>query len=413
MNVWMLLKSELRRSAGVLCGMALIIALALSLAVASGMAERMIRSGSAAAAEDFDILIGARGSSSALLLGTVFLRDEMLPLVPAASWQRAASAPGIRWAAPLAFGDRTPEGRPIAGTTRAFLTQGGTRKPAAGRFFESAREAVAGAASGLRPGDRFAPLHGMAKGAGHAHEDMEYTVVGTLPATGTPWDRAVIVPIESLWHAHGSAAAADAHAGHAAHAPLEAWMKGPLEKLPGFSAIVAKPASIAAAYRLRQSAGTATDTLANGEAVPLMAVFSGEVLVSLYAAFGNAAEVLAFICALTSAIALAAVLLASILLGRLRMPTLLLLRTLGAPRRYAAALVWLIVMAAAAAGALGSLILGWGAAELCAAALELETGAAMSPAFSAREGFLALGAIAAGAVCALIPAALAGRARLS
>lgn len=43
MNIALLLKSELRRSAGILAGMALIIALALSIAVAAGICERMVR----------------------------------------------------------------------------------------------------------------------------------------------------------------------------------------------------------------------------------------------------------------------------------------------------------------------------------------------------------------------------------
>lgn len=410
-NVPMLLASELRRSAGVLCGMALIIALALSLAVASGVCERMIRQSSAAAADDFDLLVGARGSSSALLLGTVFLRDEMLPLVPAQTWRRVAEARDVRWASPLAFGDRTPSGRPIVGAARAFLERGGRSAPAAGRLFERPHEAVAGAASGYRPGDRFTPMHGRVEGAGHAHERVEYEVVGVMPPTGTPWDRAVVVPIESVWSAH--APASEAGHDHDRDGQIEGWMtSGDAHDLPGFSAIVVKPATIASAYRLRAALGTAVETAADGTAVPLMAVFSGEVLVSLYAAFGNASQALAFVCALTSAIALAAVLLSSILLGRLRMPTLMLLRTLGAPRAYAATLVWCIVMTAVAAGAAGSLIIGWGASELCAAALELESGARMTPALSMREVWLALAALLAGAVCALVPAWSAGRAKL-
>ena len=81
MNIALLLKSELRRSAGILAGMALIIALALSIAVAAGICERMVKASAAQSADDFDLLIGARGSSSALLLGTVFLRDEMPTIV--------------------------------------------------------------------------------------------------------------------------------------------------------------------------------------------------------------------------------------------------------------------------------------------------------------------------------------------
>lgn len=124
MNIALLLKSELRRSAGILAGMALIIALALSIAVAAGICERMVKASAAQSADDFDLLIGARGSSSALLLGTVFLRDEMLPIVPASAWANIREAQtaksSIRWAAPVAFGDRTPSGRTIVGTTRSF-----------------------------------------------------------------------------------------------------------------------------------------------------------------------------------------------------------------------------------------------------------------------------------------------------
>ena len=408
MNIALLLKSELRRSAGILAGMALIIALALSIAVAAGICERMVKASAAQSADDFDLLIGARGSSSALLLGTVFLRDEMLPIVPASAWANIREAQtaksSIRWAAPVAFGDRTPSGRTIVGTTRSFLDRGKSREPAAGRFFT---------------------MHGRVHGAGHAHEGIAYEVVGILPPTGTPWDRAVMVPIESVWAAH-----ADAHGDHdhdheaeeahdreqpSAHL-FESWMlsnKTHLEELPGFSAVIVKPASVSSAYRLRQRFNEIDAAGHDGKIVPLMGVFSAEVLVNLYAAFGGASQALAFVCLLTSIVALAAVLLASVLLGRLRLPTILLLRTLGAPRRYAAALTWSIVMTAATAGILGSLILGWGAAELCAGALELETGARITPSFSMREIWLALTALAAGAVCALLPAWLAGRMKLS
>ena len=213
MNIALLLKSELRRSAGILVGMALIIALALSIAVAAGICERMVKASAAQSADDFDLLIGARGSSSALLLGTVFLRDEMLPIVPASAWANIREAQtaksSIRWAAPVAFGDRTPSGRTIVGTTRSFLDRGKSREPAAGRFFTKPTEAVAGASSGYVIGDKFSPMHGRVHGAGHAHEGMAYEVVGILPPTGTPWDHAVMVPIESVWAAH-----ADAHDDH-------------------------------------------------------------------------------------------------------------------------------------------------------------------------------------------------------
>ena len=96
MHVWMLLKSELRRSLGVLGGMALVLALALSLAISTGLAERMLRSSSAQAADDFDLLVGAKGSAVSLLLGTVYLRDEPLSLVPAEALRTLKDSKRVR-----------------------------------------------------------------------------------------------------------------------------------------------------------------------------------------------------------------------------------------------------------------------------------------------------------------------------
>ena len=183
-----------------------------------------------------------------------------------------------------------------------------------------------------------------------------------------------------------------------------------LEELPGFSAVIVKPASVSSAYRLRQRFNEIDAAGHDGEIVPLMGAFSAEVLVNLYAAFGGAGARLCM-SAHEHRRARCGVL-ASVLL---RPPEtandfaaaweLLALR--------AAALTWSIVMKAATAGILGSLILGWGAAELCAGALNSRNRSAHHAELSMREIWLALTALAAGAVCALLPAWLAGRMKLS
>ena len=424
MHVTMLLRSELRRSAGVLLCMAAVLALSLALAAASGICERMIRQSSAAAAHDFDLLAGARGSATSLLLGAVYLRDEPLPLMPTSALEELLRAKGVRWAAPVAFGDRIGEA-PLVGTTRAMATLGGERALASGRVFASPHEAVAGAASGLALGEDFTPMHGRTQGAGHAHAHAAFRVVGILPATGPPWDRAVLVPIESVWAMHGAGSRSgaagrderheheelEAHGDHA-EAPLESWLSEDLSKLPGMSAVVVKPATVADAYRLRQRLNQTAAPGADGAPVPLMGAFTGEVLVSLYATMGSAAAALSGITAASLVASLAATLITGILLGRLRAPTLLQLRLLGAPRAYVGQLVWLIVMTVVAAGAAGGVLGGLGLAELCARVMTDETGIAMSPALSGREGLLALATLAAGALCALVPAVSAGRMRL-
>ena len=126
MNVLMLLRSELRRSAAVLAGIAAVLALSLSISIATGMTDRMLRHASAQAADRFDLLIGAKASPSSLLLGAVFLRDEPLPLVPLSVMKDLDERHGVKWAAPVAFGDRAGDS-PIVGTTTSLVTFGGTR----------------------------------------------------------------------------------------------------------------------------------------------------------------------------------------------------------------------------------------------------------------------------------------------
>jgi len=141
MNVLMLLRSELRRSAAVLAGIAAVLALSLSISIATGMTDRMLRHASAQAADRFDLLIGTKASPSSLLLGAVFLRDEPLPLVPLSVMKDLDERHGVKWAAPVAFGDRAGDS-PIVGTTTSLVTFGGTVRPAEGRLFKAPFEAV-------------------------------------------------------------------------------------------------------------------------------------------------------------------------------------------------------------------------------------------------------------------------------
>ena len=105
MNVFLFLKGELRQSKGVFFGLTVLLALALAVAVSVIQTERMVKSSTIRAAEQFDILVGARGSRSALLLGTVYLRDEMLSLVPMQVLDNLSpKTSDLNWAAPLAFG---------------------------------------------------------------------------------------------------------------------------------------------------------------------------------------------------------------------------------------------------------------------------------------------------------------------
>ena len=265
MNVLMLLRSELRRSAAVLAGIAAVLALSLSISIATGMTDRMLRHASAQAADRFDLLIGAKASPSSLLLGAVFLRDEPLPLVPLSVMKDLDERHGVKWAAPVAFGDRAGDS-PIVGTTTSLVTFGGTVRPAEGRLFKAPFEAVVGASAPYRIGDEIVPMHGRTPGAGHAHDHGRLKVVGRMPESGTPWDRAVMIPIEAVWATHSMTVHDELKRAHGydheeedgteheeGHGRLlGVFSEHDFETLPGVSAVVVKPASFADAYRLRQ-----------------------------------------------------------------------------------------------------------------------------------------------------------------
>lgn len=161
MNVFLFLKGELRQSKGVFFGLTVLLALALAVAVSVIQTERMVKSSTIRAADQFDILVGTKGSRSALLLGTVYLRDEMLSLVPMSVLNNLSpKSSDISWAAPLAFGDRAGKAS-LVGTTRVFVDQAGKRTLLAGRNFEKPYEAVAGSNAGFSINDEFHPGHGM------------------------------------------------------------------------------------------------------------------------------------------------------------------------------------------------------------------------------------------------------------
>lgn len=283
MNPLMLIKGELRRSFGGILALALVLALSLSLGVGVSMTERAVRQGTARAGDAFDLLVGAQGSSVQLMLGAVYLRPQSLPLVPGGAVTEILTQEGVVWAAPLAFGDRW-NASPLVGTTTDMVTLGGNRTLAEGRAFAAQDEAVLGAGVPLRLGEAFSPMHGQVSASHNEHGHVRYKAVGRLPETGTPWDNAILIPIESVWAVHDALP----DAGHGL--PLGHLFEGKGSPLPGVSAVVVKPESIAAAYRLRAFWQTATLPDADGRPVNMQGVFTGEVLTELFATLGDMAR---------------------------------------------------------------------------------------------------------------------------
>ena len=82
-----------------------------------------MRRGSTQAAAAFDLLIGARGSPTQLVLTAVYLQPAALDLVPGRILQQLQADAGVAYVAPIAFGDYYRR-FPIVGSSTDLLTQG-------------------------------------------------------------------------------------------------------------------------------------------------------------------------------------------------------------------------------------------------------------------------------------------------
>src|SRR5262249_9789364 len=153
----------IRRSRAGVAAVVALIGVAVALGVAVTAEERALRVGTARAAADFDLIVGARGSPTQLVLGAVYLGPMTLDPVPGHVLQRLEREAGVVYAAPLAFGD-SHRGFPMVGSTPDFVTAAGKRPLAEGRVFASLREVVLGADVNLRVGESFEATHGRVSG---------------------------------------------------------------------------------------------------------------------------------------------------------------------------------------------------------------------------------------------------------
>lgn len=408
--------ADLRRLWAASLVVVLLVALATALGVAVTLQERALRLGSARAADKFDLIVGAPGSETQLVLSSVFLQPAALPLMSGDVLTKLVADPRVDWAAPIGFGDNF-EGFPIVGTTRALIS-GTTTGFTGGRMFALEGEAVVGSAVTLALGAEVKPMHGTAGEGGETHADSVYHVVGKLQPTGTAWDRAILVPIQAVWHIHGLGEDHDheADADHAAEADHEAEGEehhhhGHIDAdtavdedfdhgVPGLPAILVKPKTIADAYALRQAFRADEST---------RAVFPAEVLTSLYATLGDARTVLMYVAYGAQLLVAAALMLIAVIHVAQRRRQIGALRAFGAPRLAVFGIVWLELLLLVILGVGVGFGLGYVAAEFLAGLFTAESGVHLPVEFTRADGVMALTFLAIASLMAALPALMAYR----
>ena len=392
MNPWPLIHAALlryRMSAG---AFVLLVAAGVALSVAIVSQERALRTGSARAADRFDLIVAPPGSRTDSLLAAVFLRPGSSQLLGPAFSAGLLNDSRASFVSPLAFGD-SHRGLPVVGVTAA-LVEHLSDGLAEGRAFAARDEAVVGAASQLKPGERFHPAHGVHHGGESmggddtldAHE-VEITVVGRMKPTGSPWDRAVLVPVETVWEAHRLPNG---------HAPGSDQLGPPFLAglTPGIPAAVVRTANLAQAYKLRR-AYTGTES---------MAFFPAEALLQLYAVLGDIRQLMSVLAVVTQALVLLSIIASVFILFRLLMPQFVTLRALGAPRRYVFAVAWGFTATLIGGGVLAGLAGGYALSFAIGGWLARATGVDLSPRLGQAELWMALALFAIGLLLAALPA---------
>ncbi len=177
-----------------------IATIVLVVLVSAQLEERLARDGAG-----IDLVVGAKGSSTQLVLSAVYELDAPTLAIPLSEAQRIGVDLAVRFAIPLALADNY-WGYRIVGTTPAYASHYGARMNE-GRLWEAPYEAVVGAdvASRMRlaVGSTFTAAHGVRDARADLHADTPYRVVGVLARNGTVLDRLVLTDVSSVTRTHG------------------------------------------------------------------------------------------------------------------------------------------------------------------------------------------------------------------
>jgi putative ABC transport system permease protein len=154
-------------------------------------------------ARGIDLVIGAKGSPLQLILCNIFHIDYPTGNISLREAERFAKHRLVKKAIPLALGDSYNSYR-IVGTNRDYPALY-SAEIAQGEWFAKPLEVTLGSnvagLSGLKMGDKFASAHGLVEG-GHAHDEHQYVVVGTLKPSNSVIDNLIFTNVESVWQMH-------------------------------------------------------------------------------------------------------------------------------------------------------------------------------------------------------------------
>jgi putative ABC transport system permease protein len=157
-----------------------------------------------------DLIVGARTGSVQLLLFSVFRLGAGSNNLSWDAYQTITRHPYVAWAIPMSLGD-SHRGYRVLGTNDAYfqhLRYGDGRglEAASGSTRLGVFDAVLGAtvarALGYQVGDAIIIAHGTGQGSFALHDNLPFTITGILAPTGTPVDQTIHVSLEGIEAIH-------------------------------------------------------------------------------------------------------------------------------------------------------------------------------------------------------------------
>jgi putative ABC transport system permease protein len=361
------------------------VALGVSLVIASVLLTRGIKEGFIAGATDYNLIVGAKGSPTQLVLNVVFRMDAPTPNIPLSAYDDLRADPRVEAAVPVAMGDAYQGFRYVA-TSEAYFAPLPWRRHlpalATGRLFRSDAperpdyEAVLGAdaarGTGLKPEDRFYEGEEMAA--------YPLRVVGVLRPTGTADDRAIFISLASYWEMN------------------EISRKAMIKPL---TAILIRPKRLSDLTALHRGWNVGPD---------LQAALPSAILLNIFNLLGLVEDVLAVVLAVV-AVVVGLYLFVTMYNATLeRRREIATMRALGARRATVLGIVLLESCVIAGLGGLAGILGGHGVAALGASLLAARGGPVTHAlALSALQPVTFGAVVALGALAGLLPAVLAYR----
>ncbi|KGE20504.1 ABC transporter permease [Paenibacillus wynnii] len=215
------------------------VAVTVAFILLVSLAQDSVEQGAEKGYGPFDLVIGAEGSETQLVLNAFYHIGAPTGNIPLTVLEQAKADEGVDKAYAMTTGDNY-NGFPVVGIDpEYFLTRYGDRHLEQGSIFRNTGEALVGSyvatSLGLQVGDTFTGAHGLVQ---EEHEDehedehgsFTYTIVGILPHLNTPDDRAIFTTVDYAWAVHG----------------LE-------DKNKEITAILVKPGSLLGAHDLKET----------------------------------------------------------------------------------------------------------------------------------------------------------------